>query len=59
MVTNDVFWKHQVAIAKRTMEMSEIGARIMGGMTHQEASEILRMEAERKRAMKGSRKSKR
>ena len=38
----DVFAKHQIKIAKRTLEMSDIGARIMGGMTKPEAREVLK-----------------
>jgi hypothetical protein len=36
-----VFDKHQLKIAYSTMKMSEVGARIMGGMNHQEAREII------------------
>ena len=34
--------KHQIAIAKKTLTMSDIGARIMGGMNKDEARDILR-----------------
>lgn len=33
----DVFKKHQLRIAKATLKMSDAGARIMGGMTKEEA----------------------
>src|SRR6202007_107296 len=36
------FDKHQIAIAKKTLKMSDMGARIMGGMTKDEAREVLR-----------------
>jgi hypothetical protein len=36
-----VFDKHQLRIAYSTLKMSEIGARIMGGMNHKEAREII------------------
>ena len=38
----DVALKHQIAIAKRTLGLTEIGARIMGGMNHEQAREVLR-----------------
>lgn len=41
-VSKDVFAKHQIAIAKRTLQLSDIGASIMGGMTKDEAREILK-----------------
>jgi len=34
--------KHQLKIAKDTLKMSDIGAKIMGGMTKEEAKEIIR-----------------
>lgn len=37
-----VFDKHQLAIAYSTMKMSDVGARIMGGMTKEEAKEIIK-----------------
>ena len=37
----DVFLKHQVAIAKKTLKMSDEGALVMGGMTKAEARAIL------------------
>jgi hypothetical protein len=38
----DVFAKHQIAIAKKTLKMSDMGAQAMGGMTKEEAREILK-----------------
>ena len=37
----DVGRRHQIAIAKSTLNMSEVGARIMGGMDHAKAREVL------------------
>lgn len=37
----DVARKHQIGIAKRTLELSDIGAEILGGMTKEEARKIL------------------
>lgn len=37
-----VFDKHQIVIAKKTLRMSDVGARIMGGMTKAEARTILK-----------------
>ncbi len=34
--------KHQLKIARDTLKMSNIGARIMGGMTKKEAKEIIK-----------------
>lgn len=39
---NDVVLKHQIKIAKSTLKMSDVGARIMGGMTKEEARNLLR-----------------
>lgn len=36
-----VFDKHQLKIAKDTLKLSDVGARIMGGMTKEEAREFL------------------
>lgn len=44
----DVFKKHQLAIAKATLRMSDTGARIMGGMTKEEAKKIIEREATKK-----------
>ena len=38
----DIFAYHQIKIAKSTLKMSDIGARIMGGMTKDEARDILK-----------------
>lgn len=38
----DVIIKHQVKIAISTLEMSKVGASIMGGMDHKEAVAVLR-----------------
>lgn len=38
----DVFKKHQKAVARRTLEMSDEAVFILGGMTKEEAREILR-----------------
>jgi len=37
-----VFAKHQINIAKRTLQLSDVGAFILGGMTKEEAREILK-----------------
>lgn len=39
---HDVARNHQLKIAKRTLELSDVGAKILGGMTKEEAREILR-----------------
>jgi len=44
----DVARKHQVKIAKRTLELSDVGAQILGGMTKEEARKILAEEAKKK-----------
>lgn len=36
-----VFQKHQLNIAKKTLKMSDIGASIIGGMTKEQARNIL------------------
>ena len=41
MKTN-IFDKHQIIIAKRTLQLSDVGAFILGGMTKTEAREILK-----------------
>ncbi len=38
----DVFTKHQIAIAKKTLGYSDAGAWIMGGMTKEDARLFLR-----------------
>lgn len=45
MTTDDVFKNHQRKIAVDTMNMTDAGASIMGGMTKQEACEFLFNEA--------------
>ena len=37
-----VFDKHQLKIAKDTLKMSDVGAAIMGGMTKEEARQIIK-----------------
>lgn len=37
----DVARRHQVAIAKKTLHLSTVGAMIMGGMDHPTAREVL------------------
>ena len=44
----DVARKHQIAIAKRTLELSDEGAMILGGMTKDEARAILADEKKRR-----------
>ncbi len=39
---NDPFKINQIKIAKATLKMSDIGAKIMGGMTKEEAREVLK-----------------
>ena len=34
--------KHQIAIAKKTLKMSDLLVNLMGGMTKEEAKEILK-----------------
>jgi hypothetical protein len=48
---DDVFYKHQLKIARATLKMSPIGAKIMGGMDHAEARAFLAKHY----GMKGSR----
>ena len=38
---SDVFTKHQIAIAKRTLRLSDAGAMILGGMTKAQARAFL------------------
>ena len=33
--------KHQLKIARDTLKMSDVGARIMGGMTKEEAKQVI------------------
>jgi len=37
--------KHQIAIAKKTLRLSDVGAMILGGMTKEEARSVLREKA--------------
>ncbi len=37
----DVPQQHQLKIARATLKMSELGARIMGDMTHDQARKII------------------
>lgn len=50
----NVFQKHQLAIAKKTLKMTEEMANVMGGMTKAEAK-IIKARLERKRKNKCSR----
>ena len=34
--------KHQLRIAKQTLKYSDVGARIMGGMTKEEARQVIK-----------------
>lgn len=38
----NVFTKHQLAIAKKTLMLSDVGAFILGGMTKDKARDVLR-----------------
>jgi hypothetical protein len=38
----NVFNKHQIKIAKATLRMSDAGALIMGGMTKEQARDVLK-----------------
>lgn len=49
----DVFKKHQLRIAKRTLELSDLGARLMGGMTKDEARAILEADKRRRKEARG------
>ncbi|MCK5608938.1 hypothetical protein KAR91_44100 [Candidatus Pacearchaeota archaeon] len=41
MKTLSVFDKHQLKIARDTLKMTEVGSIIMGGMTKEEAREVI------------------
>lgn len=56
MVTNDIFWKRQVEIAKKTVNMPDAILGVIGGQTKAEAREILRIEKDRLKAMRKQRK---
>jgi hypothetical protein len=34
--------KHRLNIARKTLKMSDVGARVMGGMTKDEARQVIR-----------------
>lgn len=36
---------HQIAIAKKTLQLSDVGAMILGGMTKEKARSVLREKA--------------
>lgn len=38
----DVFAKHQIKIARSTLKMHDVGVGVMGGMTKDEAREVLK-----------------
>ena len=38
----ELFEKHQLKIARDTLKLSDVGARIMGGMTKEEARAVIR-----------------
>ena len=38
----DVFDRHQLAIARRTLQLSDTGALILGGMTKEQAREVIK-----------------
>ncbi len=38
----DIFKKHSIEIAKRTLKLSDVGAIILGGMTKEEAQKVLK-----------------
>lgn len=56
--TNDIFWKRQVEIAKKTLKMPDAILGVIGGQTKAEAREILRIERERLAAMARRRRNK-
>ena len=37
----DIFDRHQLKIARQTLKYSDIGAKIMGGLTKEEARKII------------------
>lgn len=37
-----VFEKHQLAIARKTLKMNDVGVLVMGGMTKEEAREVIK-----------------
>jgi len=42
LISLDTFQKHQKNIAIKTLKMSDAGARVMGGMTKEEARDFLK-----------------
>lgn len=38
----DIFDKHQLKIARRTLQLSDVGVLILGGMTKDQAREIIK-----------------
>ena len=49
-IMEDVPRTHQLRIARRTLELSDEGAAILGGMTKDEARRLLAEERDRRRA---------
>lgn len=49
----DVARKHQLRIAKRTLELSDAGAAILGGMTKDEARAIIEADKRRRKEARG------
>lgn len=41
-MSGDVFLRHRLRIAAQTLKLTDEGARILGGMTKQEARDLLR-----------------
>lgn len=52
MPSEDVFWNHQVKIAKSTLKMNDAILGVLGGMTKAEARKILSIDAEKKKMTK-------
>jgi hypothetical protein len=48
VMSDDVFVKHQIKIARATLKMNDVGVAVMGGMSKDEAREILRKHAKDK-----------
>jgi len=42
MKRKDVFTEHRVRTARRTLAMNPVMARVMGGMTREDAEDVLR-----------------
>lgn len=47
--------QHQLRIARRTLKLSDVGARILGGMTKEEAREIIRRLSQKEKQKEGGR----